>query len=70
MLQFNQFGIPLVGAAICGFIGESGFQFIGILYFNKFGIPRVGAEICGLRGECAQDNLRVKKVFALSKNPF
>jgi hypothetical protein len=35
-----------VGADICGFIGESGFQFIGMLQFNQFGIPPVGANIC------------------------
>ncbi len=47
MLQVNQFGIPLVGADIYGFIVESGFQFIGMLQFNQFGIPLVRADICG-----------------------
>jgi alpha-glucosidase (family GH31 glycosyl hydrolase) len=51
MLQFNQFGILLVGADICGFIGESGFQFVSMLKFNQFGIPLVGADICGFLGE-------------------
>ncbi len=55
-----------MGADICGFIGESGCQFIGMLQFNQFnlhysiigmlqfnqfGIPLVGADICGFIGE-------------------
>jgi hypothetical protein len=51
MLYIIKICIPLAGADICGFIGESGFQVIGMLQFNQFGIPLVGADICGFIGK-------------------